>query len=168
MLRRLYYLFPENFQVQAVVKQLSMHGVVKERMHTLAKDGIDLSGLPPSTARQTSDFGARLESWLWGSNLFLFFTAMVIAVVGLLFAFWFFVFLGLAIAAITFFMGNHFARKIPHVHLSEFKGALSHGEILLMVDVPLWRITEINRLVDRNHPEVNHGGVGWAIEVLQI
>lgn len=168
MLRRLYYLFPEKFQVQEVVEQLAMHGVVKARMHTLAKEGIDISGLPPASARQTSDFGARLENWVWSSNLLVFFSASVIALLGFLFDSWLFMLLGGVIAATAFFLGYYFARKIPHVHLSEFKGALSHGEILLMVDVPLWRISEVNRVVDRKHPEVDHGGVGWAIEALHI
>jgi hypothetical protein len=168
MLRRLFYLFPEKPQVQAVMDELKKKGIGYERMHTLAKDGVDLDGLPLATARQSSDFGAKLESWFWGVNLLIFFIALGLILFAAFSSSWYLALLGLFVATANVWLGNYFVSKVPRVHLDQFRGALSHGEILLMVDVPHWRVREIDQVVTRHHPEAYPGGVGWTIEALHI
>lgn len=168
MLRRLFYLFPEKSQVQAVVNELEKKNIDYARMHTLAKDGVDLDGLPTATVRQCNDLGAKLESWFWRLNLFVFFCVLALILLAALSKAWSLVLLGLFVAAANVLLGNHIAGKIPRVHLDQFRGALSHGEILLMVDVPRWRVREIEQVVTRHHPEADSGGVGWTIEALHI
>ena len=168
MLRRLFYLFPEKSQVHAVVDELQKRGIDYGRMHALAKDGVDLDGLPSATARQSSDIGAKLESWFWGANLLIFFMALALILFAAFSNAWRLVLLGLFVATANVLLGNYFARKIPRKHLDQFHGALSHGEILLMVDVPYWRVREISQVVIRHHPEADSGGVGWTIEALRI
>ena len=53
---------------------------------------------------------------------------------------------------------------VPDVHLTEFTDALSHGEILLMVDVPASRVAEIEDFVHHRYPEAVVGGVSWTVE----
>lgn len=168
MLRRLFYLFPAKSQVQAVVNELEKENIDYARMHTLAKDGVDLEGLPPATASQSSDFGAKLESWVWRLNLFIFFFVLALTLLAAFSKAWSLVLLGLFVAATNVLLGNHLASKIPRVHLDQFRGALNHGEILLMVDVPRWRVREIEQVITRHHPEADSGGVGWTIEALHI
>ncbi len=48
----------------------------RERIHALARDGMDLSGLPAATPRQRQDAGWKLEWTLWRANLALFFVAL--------------------------------------------------------------------------------------------
>lgn len=168
MLRRLNYLFPNNYQVHAVVDELVINGIDFSRMHTLAKESVDLSGLPPATAHQRSNIGAKLESWFWNTNLIVFFMALVLMLISAAASKWYLVLLGLIVCAATVSLGNYFARKIPKAHLDQFRGELSHGEILLMVDVPHWRLYEIEQIITRHHPEANPGGVGWTIEALHI
>ena len=168
MLSRLFYLFPEKFQVQAVVDELGKKGIDYGRMHTLAKNGADLDGLPLATVRQSSDFGAKLESWFWGMNLLIFFVALVLILFAAFSNSWYLMLLGLFVATATILLGNYFVSKVPRVHLDQFRGALSHGEILLMVDVPHWRVRETDQVVTRHHPEAYPGGVGWTIEALHI
>jgi len=57
---------------------------------------------------------------------------------------------------------------VPDTHLDEFRGALSHSEVLLMVDVPRQRVAEIEEIVRQQHPEATLGGAGWTIEALRI
>lgn len=168
MLRRLFFLFPEKSQVHAVVGGLAKKGIDYGRMHTLAKDGVDLDGLPPATARQSSDLGAKLESWFWNLNLLIFFVALALILFAAFSNAWYLMLSGLFVATANVLLGNYFTSKIPRVHLDQFRGALSHGEILLMVDVPHWRVREISQVVTRHHPEADPGGVGWTIEALHI
>jgi hypothetical protein len=46
--------------------------------------------------------------------------------------------------------------------------AMRHGELLLMVDVPVWRVERVEALVHKHHPEAVVGGVGWHIDALHI
>ena len=47
-------------------------------------------------------------------------------------------------------------------HLDEFRDAMAHGEILLMVDVPEQQVADIENLVHHHHPEATVGGVSWG------
>jgi hypothetical protein len=168
MLRRLYYIFPIRKQVESAVEELKDLGIDQKRMHTIAREDIDISELPPATVRQRSDFGARLEVWMWDLNLLLFFTAAGALVFTLFFSLWYWG-LGLALVmAASFLLGNHFATHIPKMHLSGLRAALNHGEILLLVDVPRWHVREVEATVLRHHPEAGIGGVGWTLEALHI
>ena len=62
-----------------------------------------------------------------------------------------------------FFVGEQFAVKNPDVQLTEFTNALSHGEMLLMVDVPRHPVANIEDHVHHRHPEASVGGVGWIV-----
>jgi hypothetical protein len=68
----------------------------------------------------------------------------------------------------TFIAGELFVVFVPDVHLSEFSDALSHGEILLMVDVAKNQVAEVENLVHRHHPEAVVGGVGWTLDAFGI
>ena len=76
--------------------------------------------------------------------------------------------LSFVILALSFIAGALFAMRVPDTHLDEFRGALSHREVLLMVDVPKWRVAEVEEIVYRRHPEVTAGGTGWTIHALGI
>ena len=169
MKRRLYFLLPDTGHTRAVVNDLKVFGINTDTMHTLAKPGVDLSGLPVATNRQRTDSGARLETILWDGNLAIFFIALValitMAYTGLA---WFWLLLPAAVMLVTFVSGVVFTSQVPNVHLSEFLDAMRHGEILLMVDVPVWRVECVEALVHKHHPEAVTGGVGWHIDALHI
>ncbi len=63
---------------------------------------------------------------------------------------------------------NRGALKVPDVHLTEFTDALSHGEVLLMVDVPSRRVAEIENFIYHRFPEAVVGGVGWTLDAFGI
>ncbi len=58
--------------------------------------------------------------------------------------------------------GAWYAMSMPQTHLDEFRQALHHGEILLMVDVSRDCVEEIQVLMERRHPEATIGGNGWS------
>ncbi|HBE92720.1 MAG TPA: hypothetical protein DDW55_09400 [Gammaproteobacteria bacterium] len=169
MKRRLYFLLPDTVHTRAVVNNLKVFGISTDAMHTLSKPGVDLSGLPVTTGRQRADSGAKLETILWDGNLAIFFIALValitMAYMGLS---WFWLLLSAAVMLVTFVPGIVFTSQVPNVHLSEFRDAMRHGEILLMIDVPIWRVEHVETLVHKHHPEAVVGGVGWHIDALHI
>ena len=169
MKRRLYFLLPDNVHTRAVVNDLKVFGIDTNAMHTLAKPGVDLNGLPVASGKQRTDSGAKLETILWDGNLVIFLVALValitMAYTGLG---WFWLLLAAAVMLVTFVMGVVFTSQVPNVHLSEFRDAMRHGELLLMVDVPVWRVERVEALVHKHHPEAVVGGVGWHIDALHI
>ena len=50
------------------------------------------------------------------------------------------------------------ASAIPNSKLKAFHPEIERGKVLMMVDVPMQRVTEISELVARRHPEAVSGG----------
>jgi hypothetical protein len=167
MLRRLFFLFPDKDHTQRAVDQLLDRGVTLKRMHAIAKD-IDLGSLPRATPRQIRDTKFRLEKLLWNSSLVLFSLAAIIFIASLVLGSVIWAALSLFVMLLIFIAGEQFAVKVPDVHLSEFTDALEHGEVLLMVDVPVYRVAEIEGFIHHHHPEAAVGGVSWTLDALGI
>jgi hypothetical protein len=169
MNRRLYFLLPDTAHAGAVVTDLAAWGIRREAMHVVAKAGVDTAGLPVATSRQRSNRGGRLETLLRDGKLLLFFLALL-AVAGQLLAgaqgAWLLV--AIAIMLATLAAGLVFTARIPSVRLSKFTDALHHGELLLMVDVPVRQVSCVESLVQRHHPEAVAGGVGWYLDILHV
>lgn len=162
MKRRLYFLFPDTTQAHIAVDDLVGLGVGPEQMHTVARAGTDLAGLPEATDRQRCDTLAHLEDGLWNGNLVVFGLAAIGLLAAVVAGYWVLALLAILVMVVTVASGAWFAIRAPHVHLGEFRQALHHGEILLMVDVARDRIEDVERLIERRHPEAVTGGSDWA------
>jgi len=168
MLRRLFFLLPDESQGSALVADLGAAGVGRENLHAVTGGGRLLQEFPPATARQQRDSAWRLQNSLWNGNLGLF----VLAALGFIFSLsagstlW--VLVTAAIMVATFVAGAGFVYHLPDTHLGEFNISLRHGDIVLMVDVPRQRANEITQLVRRRHPEAEVNGVGWTIQALGL
>lgn len=168
MLRRLFFLLPDETSGASLVTDLEAAGVARDHLHAVAGAGRRIENLPPATPRQQRDSMWRLEHCLWNGNLALF----AIAALGLLYS----LYLGTAVGAIlatavmiaSVTAGALFVYYVPDTHLGELRSALAHGEIVVMVDVPKQRVDGIQRLVEQRHPEAEVSGVGWTIERLGI
>lgn len=168
MRRRLYFLFPDESQARRVVDELKDAGVREKHVHALAREGLELTSLPLATQRQKRDACCSIEKLLWNGNLAIFGIASVMLITSLFAGFSGWSVLALAVMGTSFAVGSLFAVKVPQVHLDEFSDALSHGEILLMVDVPSPRVAEIEDLVNRRHPEAVKGGASWTVEAFGL
>ena len=167
MLRRLFFLFPDEKHAQRAVNQLIFHRISERNIHAIAP-GTELKTLPEATDRQKNDTAFRVESFLWNTNLLVFSLAFMALVISLIMAEYAWALIALAIMTATFFAGEHFVVHVPDVHLTEFTDALSHGEILLMVDVPGSRVAEIEDFVHRHNPDAVIGGVSWSVDAFGI
>jgi hypothetical protein len=167
MLRRLFFLFPDEKHAQSAVHQLVNNNIPKRRIHAIAH-GVKLYTLPMATERQKKDTAFRVEFILWHLNLIVFAIAFIGMIAALIAASVTWSVVALIVMLATFIAGEQFVVKVPNVHLSEFDDALSHGEILLMVDVPKNRVSEIEDFVHHRHNEACVGGVGWTLDAFGI
>jgi hypothetical protein len=169
MKRRLYFLLPDTGHAMAVVDELEARGIGREFMHAIAGHGGDMGELPVASRTQRHDLGARIERYLWGANLGVFFLALIaLVVVALMPLAWWWLLLPVGIMLASFLAGLEFVMHTPNVHLYEFKSAMRHREILLMIDVPAREVADVEATVHRRHPEAIAGGVGWSIDALRV
>jgi hypothetical protein len=168
MNRRLYFLLPDVEHAWRVVEELEGAGMSTRDMHAMARPGVDLSSLPFANTKQREDRVWLIERLLWDLNLAVFALALIGLLISLYWGFSVWSASSLLVMLVTFVAGDRFAVKVPHAHLDEVRDALSHGEILLMIDAPKGRVAEVAGLVHRHHPEAALGGVGWTIEAFGI
>lgn len=165
MNQRLYFLIPDREHAASIINELSQQGFDRDAIHTLAGKGLSNAGLPDSDAHQREDFAARLEFWSWRVNMAVFFLAAFACLLMLLAQAGLWLLLPVAIMVASFTLGERFTR-LPNTHLNEFRDALKHGEILLMVDTPVARVNEVEYRVHGRHPEAIAGGSSWNIPAL--
>ncbi|MCK5263124.1 MAG: hypothetical protein KAJ92_05525 [Gammaproteobacteria bacterium] len=167
MLRRLYFLFPDEEHAQLAVNQLYARNVSQQHMHAISR-GVELKNLPEATERQKNDTAFHVEQFLWKVNLIIFAAALIVFVASVIASEWLWSGLSMVTMLTTFFGGKLFIERVPHDHLTEFTSALAHGEILLMVDVPLYRVTDTVDYVEHLHPEARLDGASWMVDAFGI
>ncbi len=167
MYTRLYFVIPDVTHARRLVSDLNAAGVDSAHIHAVANDSIDLAGLPRATHRQRRDVLHRMEHWLWRANLVTFFLALAGLVLGVIGGSALLIVSMLALAIANLTVGILWV-QVPDTGLREFGEALTHQEVLLMVDVPNRRITEIEQLVHKRHPEAVPGGRSWSVDALGL
>ena len=168
MYRRLYFLVPGRAQALSVIEDLSRQGIHPECIHALADKRTRTDGLPQATMRQKNDASARLERALWHANVISFalaFGCLVFLLITQHLNWW--LLLPTSVMATNFIAGLKFS-NMPSTHLGEFRDALAHGEILLLVDVPESRVTRIEHSVHHTHPETASGAIGWGTQAFGL
>ena len=169
MYRRLYFLLPDEQHAREVMQDLADAGVRENSIHAhqRTRQG-DARDADSRASWQRLDRAEKVEAWAWRADLLIFFLALA----GLGFALWMdsllLAIVSLAVMLVTFMGGNLYAELVPRVHLQEFEHALSHGEVLLMLDVEHSRVAEIEQRVQGKHPEAVAGGSSWTLPSLGI
>ena len=163
MKRRLYYLLPDTSHAEKLVEDLSDTAISKQDIHAVVKDNFRLNGIDDVHAATENDQDYFVEWFLWRINLAIFFVALIAFVVILVWSPGLWLILPLVIMIGAFVSGLMFVLRLPNVHLNEFRPALQHGEVLLMIDVPPSDVEKVDHRVHRKHPEVVTGGVCWHV-----
>lgn len=159
MRRRLYFLLPSVDDAKKVVDRLLLARIDESHIHTLAKEGICLEGLPEANMLQKSDFihGVELGLIVGGA------TGALAGVIAALFPFEGIVTGALILACslsgalIGAWASGMIGSDVRNTRLRAFESAMDTGQILLMVDVPKPRVAEIAGLL-RMHSEVQMEG----------
>ena len=113
MLRRLFFLFPDEKHAQRVVDQLVCVNIPERRIHAIAR-GIKLETLPEATERQKKDTAFHIESFSWRAKLLVFSLAGLLFFVILLIAEWFWLICAFSVMVAAFVSGEPF---VVHVHV---------------------------------------------------
>jgi hypothetical protein len=164
MNRRLYFLFPDAVHARhAVDTLLDGTGVDARHIHAIAQREGRMSRLPHPSGRQQHDSAAHIESLLWNGNLLLFGIALLVLIAAIVAESTGWTLAALVVMGTTFVAGFLFTYRIPHVHLDEFRDALAHGEVLVMVDVPSEKVKTVEDYIHRRYPEAVPGGATWTM-----
>ncbi len=163
MKRRLYYLLPDTLHAETLVDDLRDTPVSGQDVHAVINDNLPLNGVEDVRLTTDNDRNYFVEWFLWRINLAFFFVALIAFVATLIWSPGLWLLLPLTIMIVTFLSGLMFVLRLPNVHLDEFRSALQHGEVLLMIDVPVSDVEKMDNWVHRKHPEVVNGGVCWHV-----
>lgn len=162
MRRRTYWLLPDVASARATMDDLLLAGVDLRRMHFLARDDCDLSGLHAASVLQTSDVVRSAETGL----------VVGAAVGGLLGSIvavaapgpgegpqWDWIPLLVAAGALfDAWTSSMIGISAPNKRLERFAAQIAQGRVLLMVDVPMRRAEEIEWRLRTLHPEARPQG----------
>lgn len=166
--QRLHLLFPDIAQAEAAVSELLFAGLHRHNIHAIAREGTSLGDLPVANVRQRSDWTARIESVLRDLDLLLFFSALFVTLLAWSIGNSIWVGTGIMImlscVVLSFYVSSH----VPHTHLEQHRAAIQHGKILVLVDVPKWRVHSLEKRLQAHHPEMKSDGVSWTLDGLGI
>jgi len=161
MRRRLYFVLPDVDTAETIEKELLLAKIDDPHIHFLAKDGINMGSLHIANLLQRSDLlhgiaigmiAGGLTGALAGVALSFFpEVGSAIGMGGILI-------LAVVCAMIGSWISGMIAVSIPNSRLKRFQPAIDRGEILLMVDVPMRRVSEIRELITTHHPEAKNKG----------
>lgn len=162
MMRRLFYLLPDNNQAGKLAIDLEYDAAIKQHnIHAVARDAMQINGVDDVHNMNERDKDAVIEWWGWRINLAVFFIALLVFVVMLLWSPSSWLIIPAVLMVGTFVIGLTFVLRLPNVHVDEFFPAMRHGEILMMVDVTTSQIYDVSRYIRQRHPEAITGGVCW-------
>ena len=156
MRRRLYFLLPDIACSRAILKEILLARIECRHIHFLSRRDTLPDDLPEASVLQKTDIvhGAQVGIAIGGlvgaiaGGLVVFFppegttlkliTILLVALGGALFGAW---------------VSSMVASSVPNSRLKHFHAEMEAGQVLMMVDVPMRRVTEICELVARRHPE---------------
>ena len=168
MFRRLHFLLPNQQLAKAVVEELNTLGINNKHIHAYSEHNLPIGELPPVSKNQAHDKTLQLENVLWKGNLIFFFVILAVCLVSIAGANYTLALICAALMLVSFSIGNYFARYIPHVHLYQFADALSHNELILMVDVDDKKLEMVEKNIHKHHPAVVEGGSCWTVKGMNI
>jgi hypothetical protein len=161
MRKRIYWLLPDQGSAVKTMNELLLARISESHIHFVAREGADMTGLHAANVLQTSDLVDAAETGLLvGSGLG---AAMGVVAAYVLadMAPQAMVVIGMAGvgAVLGTWSSSMIGSSTPSRRLRRFEGAIAAGQYLLMVDVPRGRVTEIEELLQRTHPEAHFEGL---------
>ena len=160
MQHRLYFLMPDVVSARRVMNDLLLARITERHIHFVSKPGVDLTGLHEANIVHATQNGLVIgggagvlagivaaifpvigEGPQWGM-------VGITTVVGALFGAW---------------ASSMIGSSVPNSRLKPFKQAVEDGQILLMVDEPRSRVSEVRALLQRTHPEGRFSGEDSAM-----
>ena len=162
MRRRLYFMVPDAGSARQIHNELLLARIEDDHIHVIAKDGVSLVGLHEASILQKSDFVHGAETGLavgGGIGIIAGLVAIFFPPAGVDLQLVTILLTALIGAAFGAWASSMVASSIPNSRLRAFESAITAGHILMMVDVPAGRVSEIRELVAAHHPEAMGSGI---------
>lgn len=160
-MKRLCFLSPDVEHARSVVADLKHDGIVEKNIYVIARSDIPLEDLPDGGS-DDDDFVPAFERGIaFGgvAGVFAGLLAMAFPPAGLVVAGGGVLLTAAAGASMGAFLSGIAGASYPSSRLKAFELEIDAGKILVMVDVPVNRITSINALIQRFDSEVLVEGV---------
>ena len=163
MRKRIYWLLPDLKSARATMDDLLLAHIEERHIHFVAREGTNMRGLHAANVLQTSDVVRSAEiGLLVGAGLGGLLGALVAvfypiggdeAQLGLVAP-------GLAIFLALFgiWTSSMIGVSTPSKRLQRFAAQIERGQVLLMVDVSMWRVESIEKRLQALHPEAHLEG----------
>jgi hypothetical protein len=159
---RIYWLLPDLESAQRTMDDLLLARIESRRIHFVAREGTDMTGLHAASVLQTSDV-------IRSAEMGLIIGAGVGALLGVLVAIYYPIVgdtpqwgLAAALAVAGAIFGTWTSTMIgvstPSKRLARFMPEIENGKILLMVDVLMWQVDDIEERLRALHPEAHLEG----------
>jgi hypothetical protein len=161
-MQRLYVLIPDVATAKAVVDELLLTHVPENHLHVVAREGTPLGSLPEAGLAQKSDLIPALEKGAaLGGVTGTLAGLIAIAIPGVVVVSAGALVVGLALAstAAGAWISSMIGVSVDSPRLKPYVHAIEAGQLLLMIDIPAERVSEIEALIRRHHPGATPEGV---------
>jgi len=159
VMKRLCVSLPDLEVTRRVVSELHAQGIGPDRIHLLAREGVELDSIPDTTLIDASDFKPALQRGLafgGSTGLLAGIVAIVLPGSGVILGGGAILLATTLIGALTGgYLTAMVGADIPNSRLHRFREALEEGEILLMFDVPKDGLNQARDWISRHHPEAD-------------
>jgi hypothetical protein len=161
-MRRLYFLVPDTVVGKKVVDELLLARIEWKHIHVVAKRGTPLEELPEASAFQKSDIIPAMQravpiggatGLLCGLVGLALQPHLVVAGGGILLA------TTLGGATVGAYLGGMVGLNVGSTRLKAFEEAIERGELLIIADVPRFRVEEITERIHAAHPQAKPEGI---------
>ena len=158
-MRRLYFLLPDLDVAHKVVDELLLARVEERHIHIIAAEGVELGDLPEASLLQKSDFIPAMERGVaLGGATGVLAGLAALALPGIVVAGGAILGVSLLGAGMGAWLGGMIGMDVENTRVKAFQSAIEKGEILVLVDVPRDRVSEIEQLVRKHHPDADFEG----------
>ena len=154
-MRRIYFLVPDIEIAKRIVDELLLARIEERHLHVLAKRGTPLEDLPEASFMQKSDFVHAVEQGIGLGGVAGVLAGLVaVALPGTPLVIAGGVLLGtsLAGAGMGAWLGGMVGMNVGNTRLKQFEEAIERGSLLVMADVPRFRVDEIEERVRKHLP----------------
>ena len=165
MRRRLYFMLPSVANARALLDELLLKRIEERHMHFMAKEGTLPPDMPDVNFFQRTDLvhGAQMGMMVGGG------AGLLAGILLVLYPPEGITLQTFAILVATFggavfggWASGMNAAAIPNTRLARFMDRIEQGQVLLIIDLPVWRVKEIETLIAERHPEIDYGGIEKA------
>lgn len=162
MRRRLYFLLPDILSTRKAADDLLLARIDDGHMQFLARRGTDLGSLPEASYLQKSDMGhGATVGFLAGAavGLVLGTTLVNFPIEGTQPHLGWVVLAAIIGGLLGVWTGSMAGSAVPNSRLRQFQDEIGRGAVLMIADVPFVRVSEIQELMRRKHPETRSSSI---------